>query len=128
MALALNIGAVVAQHRKELGEEGMAVLWMLTSKLDFENRLLLNQAEIGREMGMHRQHVQRAIKRLIAVGILLEGPKIFQNRSYQLNPEFGWRGSGTNHKKALEKQRKQRMKAANITGIVKTSETEEDPT
>ena len=122
MALALNIGEIVAQYRKELGEEGLAVLWMLTSKLDFENRLLLNQAEIGRKISMLRQNVQKAIKKLMVVGILLEGPKVGQNRSYQLNPEFGWRGSAENHKKALEKQRKQRMKAANITGVVKNQE------
>lgn len=123
MALANNAGATIAQHRKELGEEGMAVLWMLTSRLDFENRLVLNQAEIGRELGMHRQSIQQAIKRLIGIGILLEGPKIGQNRSYQLNPEFGWKGSAKNHLKTLSDQRKTRMKAANITGVVTT----EDP-
>ena len=42
---------------------------------------------------MHRQHVQRSIKRLIQLGIILEGVKIGISRSYRLNPSFGWKGS-----------------------------------
>ena len=38
---------------------------------------------------MHRQHVQRSIKRLIQLGIILEGVKIGISRSYRLNPSFG---------------------------------------
>ena len=34
---------------------------------------------------MHRQHVQRSIKRLIQLGIILEGVKIGISRSYRLN-------------------------------------------
>ena len=37
---------------------------------------------------MHRQHVQRSIKRLIQLGIILEGVKIGISRSYRLNPSF----------------------------------------
>ena len=40
---------------------------------------------------MHRQHVQRSIKRLIQLGIILEGVKIGISRSYRLNPSFGWK-------------------------------------
>jgi hypothetical protein len=41
-------------------------------------------------------------------------------------PEFGWKGSGDNHRKALADQRKARMKAAKITGVVKTPPVETD--
>lgn len=105
LALAQHAGKVLAENRETLGQEGLAVMFLLLSKLDFENGLLINQAELGRELGMHRQHVQRAIKRLIELGALLPGPKVGQNRSYRFNPEFGWKGSGTNHKKALEVHR-----------------------
>ena len=123
-AMANVAGAFVAQRRKDLGEEGLAVLFMLFSKLDFENYLLINQAELGRELGMHRQSVQQAIKKLMGMGVLLEGPKKGQNRFYQLNPEFGWKGSAKNHVDALEEHRKKRMEAAKITGVI---ETKEDP-
>lgn len=115
-------GALVAKRRKDLGEEGLAVLWMLTSKLDFENLLLINQAEIGRELGMHRQSVQQAIKKLIEIEVLLEGPKKGQIRSYKLNPKFGWKGSAKNHIKALREHQEERMKAAKITGVIEGGE------
>jgi len=127
LAVAHLTGQLVAQNRKELGEEGLAILFLLFSKLDFENLLLLNQAEIGRELGMHRQSVQKAIKTLMGLGVLLEGPKVGQNRSYRLSPNIGWKGSAKNHVKALDEQRKKRMKAANITGVVKNTEPDKDP-
>ena len=67
---------------------------------------------------MHRQHVQRSIKRLIALGVILEGPKIGISRSYRLNPEFGWKGSARNHVIALDQERKKRMANAGIKGVI----------
>ena len=122
LAMAQLAAMDLAERRKELGEEGLAVVLMLLGSMGFENYMVISQAELGRRLGMHRQSVQKAIKRLIEMSVILEGPKVGQNRSYQLNPEFGWKGSAENHKKALEKQRKQRMKAANITGVVKNQE------
>ena len=54
----------------------------LLGRIDFENLMVVNQAELAKELGMHRQHVQRSIKRLIALGVILEGPKIGISRSY----------------------------------------------
>lgn len=81
------------------------VLFKIFKKLDFENHILINQAEIANEMGMLRQNVQRSLKRLLGIGVIIEGPKVKQNRTYRLNPEFGWKGSGANHKKELEAHR-----------------------
>ena len=61
----------------------------LLSVLDYENLIQVSQADIARELDMHRQHVQRSIKRLIQLGIILEGVKIGISRSYRLNPSFG---------------------------------------
>ena len=47
---------------------------------------------------MHRQHVQRSIKRLIQLGIILEGVKIGISRLYRLNPAFGWKGLAKGHR------------------------------
>lgn len=95
------------------------VLMALLERLDFENLLVVSQAEIARDLEMHRQHVQRSIKRLIAMEALLEGPRIGINRSYRLNPHFGWKGSAKNHVIALheERERRRRMQAANISDI-----------
>ena len=60
----------------------------LLSVLDYENLIQVSQADIARELDMHRQHVQRSIKRLIQLGIILEGVKIGISRSYRLNPSL----------------------------------------
>ena len=73
----------------------------LLSVLDYENLIQVSQAEIARELNMHRQHVQRSIKRLLDLGIVLEGVKIGISRSYRLNPNFGWKGSAKGHREAL---------------------------
>ena len=91
--------AAVLKQVKNL--EDFRVLMALLEQLDYENLITTNQAEIA-ELDMQRQNVQRSIKRLMALGVLLEGPKIGISRSYRLNPEFGWRGSGKNHIATLD--------------------------
>lgn len=117
-AMARGVGTLFAQNRSFLGQEGLALIFLLIDKLDFENHLTINQISIGRELGMLRQNVQRSLRRLIELGALLEGPKIGRSRTYRLNPNFAWRGSAENHLKALEEYREQRMKAANISGVL----------
>ena len=41
---------------------------------------------------MNRHHVNRSIKKLIELGVVLEGVKIGISRSYRLNPNFGGKG------------------------------------
>ena len=124
LAVAQLALVTIAERRKELGEEGMAVFLAILGRIDFGNDFLLNQAKLGRKLGMHRQSVQRAIKRLMVMGIILEGEKDGQSRTYQLNPNIGWKGSTEGHHEALGEHRKARMKAAKITGVVKSPSTE----
>lgn len=117
-AMARGVGTLFAQNRSFLGQEGLALIFLLIDKLDFENHLVISQTALGQELGMSRQNVQRSIRRLIELGALLEGPKNGQSRTYRLNPNFAWRGSGENHLKALAEYREQRMKEANISGVL----------
>ena len=100
--------------KSDLGAQEMRVLFAVLAKLDFENFLLLSVADLAREIGMQRPNVSAAITRLEALGVLLRGPKAGRSSTFRLNPSFGWRGSASNHQKAL----KERMKASNISGIV----------
>lgn len=85
----------------------------LLEQLDFENAIIVNQSEIARDLDMQRQNVNKAIKRLIKAGALLEGPRLGMSRSYQLNPYFGWKGSPKSHSSALE----ERMKEAGLSVV-----------
>jgi biotin operon repressor len=104
--VAMGQEAVMLFAKSDLGADDFRVLMALIAKLDFENLLVLSQADLGREINMQRQHIQRSIKKLIAMGAVLEGPKIGINRSYRLNPNFGWKGSAKNHVVALDEYRK----------------------
>lgn len=75
--------------KSDLKRNDFRVLWMLMAQLDLENWIVINQAEIAGKLGMHRQNVNRSIKRLIDMEALLEGPHIGMSRSYRFNPEFG---------------------------------------
>ena len=116
IAMAQNAMDLLADS--DLDGQGWRVLAKLIGRLDFENLLVLNQAELARDLKMQRQNLQRSIKKLIELGVLLEGPRIGVSRSYRLNPEFGWKGSAKNHVVALDQLRKDRMKAARIDGVV----------
>jgi len=117
MAIAQDPIEVVALSQ-ELSGEDLRVFLVLAGQVDFENLLVVNQAEIARKMGWLRNNVNRSIKRLIALGVLFEGPRIGTSRSYRFNPEFGWKGTAKNHVTALKDERNKRMKAAGITGVI----------
>jgi DNA-binding transcriptional ArsR family regulator len=112
--LAMAQDALMAIAKMDLGDEARRLLFAILAKLDYENYLLLNQAEIGEEIGMQRANVSRALAKLEGEGILLRGPKAGRSSTFRLNPSFGWKGSASNHQKAL----RERMKAANIKGVV----------
>ena len=40
---------------------------------------------------MNRHNVNRSIKKLIELGVVLEGVRIGISCSYRLNPNFGWK-------------------------------------
>ena len=104
LAMAQNGAEILAQSN--LSGNDFKVLMKLLSVLDYENLIQVSQADVARELNMHRQHVQRSIKRLIDLGIVLEGVRIGISRSYRLNPNFGWKGSAKGHEEALHEHLK----------------------
>ncbi len=77
------------------------VLSVLLGYLDFENHIRIEQTAVAEKLGMHRQNVNKSIKRLLALGVVIEGPKSGRSRTYRLNPNYGWKGSGKSHQKAI---------------------------
>ena len=76
------------------------------ARLDYENLIQVNQAEVSEQVGMNRHNVNRSIKKLIELGVILEGVKIGISRSYRLNPNFGWKGAAKGHREALHEHLK----------------------
>lgn len=86
----------------ELNHDQMRVLMALLADLDYENYIQVAQMDIAEALNMQKTNVSRAVKNLLEVGIVIEGPKIGRSKTYRLNPQFGWKGTVTNHKKALK--------------------------
>ena len=51
---------------------------------------------------MQKTHVSRAVRALLDVGVIFEGPKVGRSKTYRLNEQFGWKGTVSNHKRALK--------------------------
>lgn len=86
----------------ELNHEQTKVLMMLLAELDYENYIQVAQIDIAESLAMKKSAVSRAIRHLLEFGIIIEGPKIGRSKTYRLNPQFGWKGTVSNHKKALK--------------------------
>ena len=97
-----NDDACSKQFNRQRHEGYVAML----ARLDYENLIQVNQAEVSEQVGMNRHNVNRSIKKLIELGVILEGVKIGISRSYRLNPNFGWKGSAKGHREALHEHLK----------------------
>ena len=100
----------------------MRVLMTLMSRLDFENLIAIDQTQVAKTLGMHKQHVNRAIAALIEKEILLKGPKIGTARTYRLNPGYGWKGRAKGHREAL----RERMEAKGLSVVPGTKKDDDD--
>jgi hypothetical protein len=118
---------VMSQERTEaladsdLDGTTLRVLLKLIGILDMDNLIAINQSEIAVQMKLQRSHFSRAIKKLLAEEILIEGAKLGQHKSYRLNAYYGWKGSTENHNSALEIDPiplSDRMKQSGIAGVV----------
>ena len=97
----------------DLGGEALRVLFALLAKLDFENFIAVNHSELGRQLGMQRPNISRAVARLTGEGVLIAGPRLHGKATYTLNPQYGWKGSAKAHQEALQA----RMRARGISVI-----------
>lgn len=116
--MAMAQDALMTLATADIGDQARRVLFMVLARVDFENYILLNQTEIAQKLGMKAPNVSESVKKLVALGVLLKGPKAGRSTTYRLNPNFGWKGKAENHRKALDEAMRERMKAAGIRGVV----------
>ena len=62
-------------------------------KLGIGNYVHINQSEAARKLGIARPNISTSIKKLINLGIILEGPKAGKFCTYQVNPAVIYAGS-----------------------------------
>ena len=81
--------AMMMLAQSNLTGNDMKVMWAMLARLDYENLIQVNQAEVSEQVGMNRHNVNRSIKKLIEKRRYLEGVKIGISRSYRLNLTSG---------------------------------------
>jgi DNA-binding MarR family transcriptional regulator len=91
---------------RELGLEAWRVFAYAISQIDYDNKLLLTQSEIGRELKMRQQAVNRAFKLLVSKGIFIEGEKQGTSKIYYLGTVIGSKGRAVAFHKKLEREEK----------------------
>ena len=89
---------------KEIGAEGLRVFLYVISHVNYENELLVTQADVKEVLGMRQSAVSRAFKLLVKKEVLIEGKKQGTSKIYYLNPYFGWKGSARRLKEHLQEQ------------------------
>jgi len=89
--------------RKDVRGEVFRVFIYLNARLDFHNLIQVSQIEIADALGMQKQSVNRAIRKLEELGIILRGPKVGKSSSWRLNPHAGWKGKVRDLRPALER-------------------------
>ena len=62
------------------------------AKLDFENYILIKQADVAIALRMPKQNVSRAMNVLLEKGVIHSGPKVGQVKTYRLDPSFDSKG------------------------------------
>jgi DNA-binding MarR family transcriptional regulator len=102
-ALSQDKSRFLADHGDELGVPGFRLLWALISRADYENRLLLTQSGLGRDLKMAPSGISRAMRKLLVLDLIEK-----RDGYYLLSPEVAWKGSGRNHIEALKEWRERR--------------------
>ena len=63
--------AMMMLAQSNLTGNDMKVMWAMLARLDYENLIQVNQAEVSEQVGMNRHNVNRSIKKLIELGVIL---------------------------------------------------------
>lgn len=77
----------------DLGAEALRVWLYVVGTVGYENILAMSMSSLGRELGMQRQNVSRAVSKLVEAGILVQEGQFNRSKTYRLNSNVGWRGS-----------------------------------
>ena len=85
----------------------------LMGTIGLGNYVYVNQAEVARQLNVHKVTVCESIKHLVELQILLKGPKSGRSNTYMVNPAFCFSGALGNgikqRKEAITKGKAKRI-------------------
>lgn len=97
-----EIGASIVEQAKSatMTLTDYRVRDFLMGTIGIGNYVFVNQAEVARELSIHKVTVCESIKRLCEMGILIKGPKSGRSNTYMVSPAFCFSGKIENGIKA----------------------------
>lgn len=101
-----------AEMEKPLTQTEYRVRDWLMGTIGIGNYVYVNQADMARRLRIQRADASRAVKRLIELQILLQGPKSGRSNTYMVNPAFcfsGGLGNGIKQRTETIKQGKAKV-------------------
>ena len=81
-----------AEMEKPLTQTEYRVRDWIMGTIGIGNYVHVNQAEMAKRLRIERATASRAIKRLIELGILMQGPRSGKSNTYMVNPAFCFSG------------------------------------
>ena len=93
---------IIDMAKMGLTGEQWSVWAYLVGTLDFDNYWRVSQKEVAEALGMHKQHVSRAIHALLDKDIIIEGPMAGRYKTYRLNPRIAHRGAKNYNQTVIE--------------------------
>lgn len=96
-----------AKMEKPLTQTEYRVRDFLLASIGLGNWALVNQAEIARQLRLHRPNVSKAIERLIELGIVIKGEKLGRNAQYMISAGFCFKGGLGAGQKLVQKAQSQ---------------------
>jgi predicted transcriptional regulator len=104
---------------EDMTGQTLKVMLLLMGNLEFENYITIKQVTIAEKLKMYKPDVSKAMKLLVAKGIILK-VKDGTTTAYKLNPHYGWKGKVVNRDKEIKrivvdlaKERKKRDLSSN---------------
>ena len=84
--------SLIWMSKQNLTGEQWKVFAALFGRMDFENYVRINQTALAQELHTNKTHISRAIKKLLELDIITEGPRAGLNKTYMFNPNIGIKG------------------------------------
>ncbi len=91
-AMLTGQGLIKLATDPDLKQEDWKVLATYLGSIEFENLIQISQKEVAEILGMKKENVSRATRKLLNKNILLEDSKTGRSKVYRLNTFYGWKG------------------------------------
>lgn len=86
-SVVLTAAGLKVLAQSPLSKSEAIVLWHLVASLPVTGDVV-SKAELNSVLSLTQQHLNRAMKRLCELGLLMRGPKVGVSHHYKLNPAF----------------------------------------